>query len=255
MHGRSVLVVEDDLDLARLVGLQLEDLGCEVVCAHDGERGLALALERPWDLVILDLGLPRLGGIEVCRALREQPRYTPILMLTAKSTEFDRVFGLEAGADDYVTKPFGVLELMARVKAAFRRADGLRASAEAPPDDDGEEDVLRRGPLRIDATRRTVRMRGEEITLTAREFDLLHYFAAHPGRVFSRVQLLDDVWGYGHDGYEHTVNSHINRLRAKVERDPRNPELILTVWGVGYKFAEHVPDLAEPVRMAVGGVA
>jgi len=248
MQRESVLVVEDDLDLARLVGLQLRDIGCDVEAVHDGDSGLRRARESQYDLVILDLGLPGLGGIELCRALRDEPTYTPILMLTAKSSEFDRVYGLEAGADDYLTKPFGVLELLARVKAAFRRADGLRASAGAvaPPL------VLRCGALEIDPSRRTVRLGTADVALTAKEFDLLHHFAEHPGRVFSRVQLLDQVWGYAHEGYEHTVNSHINRLRAKIERNPRNPELILTVWGVGYKFAEQPSAEAPPVAGPMG---
>ncbi|MCP4005677.1 MAG: response regulator transcription factor [bacterium] len=244
---RRVLVVEDDVDLSRLVRLQLEDLGCAVDCVVDGDTGLATARAHVYDLVILDLGLPGLGGIDLCRALREEPRYTPILMLTAKSTEFDRVYGLEAGADDYLTKPFSVLELVARVKAAFRRADGLRSLAPLAPDqvaDDPYSRPLRRGGLELDASRRAVTLDLAPVELTAKEFDLLHYFAAHPGRVFSRVQLLDQVWGYGHDGYEHTVNSHINRLRSKIERDPRHPEFILTVWGVGYKFNDMPPGSA-----------
>jgi DNA-binding response OmpR family regulator len=151
-------------------------------------------------------------------------------MLTSKSSELDRVLGLELGADDYVTKPFSVIELIARVKAIFRRMESLQRSLP------GSVERLVAGPLEIDAGGRAVTLDGAAVALTAREFDLLLHFASHPGQVFSRAQLLDSVWGYGHDGYEHTVNSHINRLRAKVEADPAHPELITTVWGVGYKL-------------------
>jgi DNA-binding response OmpR family regulator len=153
-------------------------------------------------------------------------------MLTAKSTELDRVLGLEVGADDYVTKPFSIRELLARVRAMFRRIDAM---AETPAE---PEDVLKLDGLTIDTWRRRVLLDDEEVHLTGREFDLLLQFARHPGRVYSRAQLLDLVWGYGHEGYEHTVNSHINRLRAKIEQTPDRPRFILTVWGVGYKFAE-----------------
>ncbi len=168
--------------------------------------------------------------IEVCKQLRQSAMYVPILMLTAKSTETDRVLGLELGADDYLTKPFSIRELLARVKAILRRMEAM----ERRP---AEQEEIRAGGLVIDKTRRQVQLDGHHITLTAKEFDLLWFFATQPGRVFSRMQLLDAVWGYGHDGYEHTVNSHMNRLRAKIERDPSNPCYIQTVWGVGYKFS------------------
>jgi DNA-binding response OmpR family regulator len=171
--------------------------------------------------------------LEICRRLRSQPAYTPILMLTSKSTELDRVLGLEIGADDYVTKPFSIRELMARVKAIFRRIDELQSDRRQD-----EQSLIRAADLVIDPQRRAVSLGDRSIDLTAKEFDLLLYFARHAGRVFTRSQLLDEVWGYGHDGYEHTVNSHINRLRAKIEANPAQPGYILTVWGVGYKFAE-----------------
>jgi DNA-binding response OmpR family regulator len=179
-----------------------------------------------------------MDGLELCRRLRARPDYLPILMLTAKSSELDRVLGLEVGADDYVTKPFSIRELVARVKALFRRVDAL---AELPTE---ATEVLHVNGLEIDPARREVRLDGTEIHLTGREFDLLLHFASHPGRVYSRTQLLDVVWGYGHEGYEHTVNSHINRLRAKIEHTPSQPRYILTVWGVGYKFAERAPENA-----------
>ena len=232
--GQRVLVVEDDHDLAGLVGLHLGDLGFEVELVHDGARGLERGREGDWDLVILDRMLPGIEGLDVCRALRAAESYVPILVLTSKSTELDRVTGLESGADDYLTKPFSILELTARVRALLRRAKAFGGR-------DEEEDApapFAFGALFIDAARRRVERDGEPIALTAREFDLLVHFARHPGRVYSRSQLLDRVWGYGHEGYEHTVNSHINRLRAKIERDPRRPDHVLTVWGVGYKGAE-----------------
>jgi DNA-binding response OmpR family regulator len=194
---------------------------------------VAKAQAENYDLIILDLMLPGLDGMEICRRLRRQHGYVPILMLTAKTSEMDRVVGLEIGADDYVTKPFSIPELLARVKAILRRVEELSDSAreEAPA-------VIEAGNLVIDPARRKAILKGRALDLTAKEFDLLVHFAGNPGKVYTRSQLLDMVWGYGHDGYEHTVNSHINRLRAKIEKDSAHPEYILTVWGVGYKFAE-----------------
>jgi DNA-binding response OmpR family regulator len=226
---RKVLVVEDEQDIAELLALHLRDINCKVTLAADGHEGMRQAFARDWDLVILDLCLPGTDGLSICRKLRRESRYVPVLMLTSKSSELDRVLGLELGADDYVTKPFSVSELMARVKAIFRRVESLEKRLSA-----GES--LHIGPLEIDIAGRQVCVGEEPMSLTAREFDLLLHFARHPGCVFSRAQLLDSVWGYGHDGYEHTVNSHINRLRAKIEPDPASPELIQTVWGVGYKL-------------------
>ncbi len=228
-----VLVIEDELDIAKLVQLHLQDLPCEVSLAFDGIVGLAEAEDKPYDLIILDLKLPGIDGLEVCRRLRARGRYTPILMLTSKSSELDRVLGLEMGADDYLTKPFSVMELTARVKALFRRVEML-----SKKEDGAQATVIQVQELTIDIDRHAVVVRGSTVELTAREFDLLVHFARHPGRVYSRDQLLDQVWGYQHSGYDHTVNSHINRLRSKIERDPQNPEYIHTVWGVGYKFAD-----------------
>jgi DNA-binding response OmpR family regulator len=227
---RSILVVEDEIDIARLVGLHLGDEGYAVTLATDGHEGMRLAFARHWHLIILDLRLPGPDGLCICKALRAEENYTPILMLTSKSSELDRVLGLELGADDYVTKPFSVSELVARVKSLFRRIDALSREHESPVES------LAVGELHIDPASREVRVGGERVELTAREFDLLLHFARHPGRVFSRAQLLDSVWGFGHDGYEHTVNSHINRLRGKIERDSEQPRYIVTVWGVGYKM-------------------
>ena len=231
--NRDVLIVEDDADLARLVAMHLKDIGCEVTHAIEGHHGLNLALRNDYGLIILDLMLPGIGGMDICQELRAQSRYVPILMLTAKSTELDRISGLDAGADDYLTKPFSILELVARVKAVFRRINALQSETNAAP-----EGLLQVGEIQIDIDKREVSLNDRHLQLTAREFDLLLYFARSPGRVYSRPQLLDAVWGYTHSGYEHTVNSHINRLRAKLEHDPRNPRYIQTVWGAGYKLAE-----------------
>ncbi len=230
MDKRHVLIVEDERDIAELLALHLRDINCEVTLAADGHEGMRQAFARNWDLVMLDLRLPGPDGLSICRALRRESRYLPILMLTSKSAELDRVLGLELGADDYVTKPFSVSELMARVKAIFRRVESLEKRFP------GGAESLTIGPLKIDTAGRQVVIGQEPMSLTAREFDLLLHFARHPGCVFSRAQLLDSVWGYGHEGYEHTVNSHINRLRAKIEPDPAQPEFIVTVWGVGYKL-------------------
>ena len=231
---RAALIIEDDPTLAELVQLHLRDVDCEADIADDGVKGLEKFKEGEYELVVLDIMLPRKDGLSVCRDIRRLPGYVPILMLTAKSTELDRVRGLETGADDYLTKPFSVRELVARVKALLRRVDALS------PDSPGkaENEIIERGSMRIDVGKRQVSIGGGDVTLTAKEFELLAHFARNPGQVFNRVQLLDQVWGYNHEGYEHTVNSHINRLRAKIESDPAKPRYILTVWGVGYKFAE-----------------
>ncbi|MGC8121908.1 response regulator transcription factor [Marinobacter sp. VGCF2001] len=231
---RTVLIIEDNPGIGELVRMQVTDLGMTPVLVDRGDTGLARFREGGIDLVILDLMLPGLDGLAVCREIRACPGYVPVMMLTAKSTELDRVLGLEMGADDYLTKPFSVAELAARIKALFRRVDAL-SQGTAPTEDAGELSV---DGLRIDPVRRRVFVEEQEADLTAREFDLLWHFASHRGRVFSRAQLLDAVWGYNHDGYEHTVNTHINRLRNKIEADPANPSYVQTVWGVGYRFMD-----------------
>lgn len=238
MSKRRILLVEDEQDIAELVALHLGDLCDEFVVARDGYEGMRLATTGTWALTILDLRLPGPDGLEICRAIRRERPYQPILMLTSKSAELDRVLGLETGADDYLTKPFSVLELVARVRAIFRRIENMQQAS--PMDADSKKKVSA-GKLTINPSRREVRVGSRQVDLTAREFDLLDYFARNPGRVFRRADLLDKVWGYGHEGYEHTVNSHINRLRAKIENDPSKPQMIVTVWGVGYKFADQGP--------------
>lgn len=228
----KILLIEDNEDIAHLVDLHLTDRNMQVTRVANGVRGLEEALSTRYDLLVLDLMLPGMDGMELCRKLRGSGAFTPVLMLTARTSELDRVLGLEVGADDYLGKPFSVPELIARVNALLRRAQVYTAKS---PE---KNSILIFGDLSIDSDRREVTLRDHPVELTAREFDLLLHFASHPGRVFTRGQLLDSVWGYGHEGYEHTVNSHINRLRAKIETDPAHPRFVLTIWGVGYKFAD-----------------
>jgi two-component system, OmpR family, response regulator len=233
MH--KVLIVEDSADIAQLIQIQLTDINCQADIAIDGQVGLDLFNKKHYDIIILDLMLPVLDGMEVCKAIRNVDPCIPILILTSKSSELDRIIGLELGADDYLTKPFSMLELLARIKALFRRISALEAK-QTLNNSLSTTQIITLGQLSIDENKREVLINNKLIELTSREFSLLLYFAQHPGQVYSRVQLLDAVWGYSHDGYEHTVNSHINRLRAKIEIAPADPKYILTVWGVGYKF-------------------
>ncbi len=235
MDMKRILVAEDQTDIRDLLVLNLRSAGYEVIEVADGLGALASETERSNDLLILDLMMPGMDGLEVCKALRSRGCSTPILMLTAKSTELDRVLGLELGADDYLTKPFSLAELMARVKALLRRSELLRVAQLGAQT---QASSLRNGELEILPVKRQVLVRGAALDFTALEFDLLLHFAQHPGHVFSRGQLLNAVWGYTHDGYEHTVTTHINRLRAKLETDPLRPELLLTVRGAGYKMRE-----------------
>jgi DNA-binding response OmpR family regulator len=233
---KHVLVVEDDKDITELLHIHLKDLHCKVTVTYDGEKGLQQALRNPFDLIVLDVMLPTMDGLEVCRRIRSDKNNTPILMLTAKSEELDKVLGLEVGADDYLTKPFSVREFIARVKAIFRRVESMKQETESA----GAHAIIRFGRVEIDRERRKVLLGGRRIDLTAKEFDLLVLFATHPGKTYTREQLLQLVWGYQFNGYDHTVNSHINRLRSKIEDDMSKPRYILTAWGVGYRFAE--PD-------------
>ena len=229
---KKILVIEDNPDIATLVMVNLRGKNMQVNHAADGKSGLQQALSGDYQLVILDLMLPGIDGMDVCRLMRSEKNYTPVLMLTAKTSELDRVLGLEAGADDYLIKPFSVPELVARVNAIFRRVEQYTRSA-----DQDETETLQFGHLCVDPDKRQVLLGESCVELTAKEFDLLWYFARNPERVYTRSQLLNNVWGYGHDGYEHTVNSHINRLRAKIEADPAKPQFDITIWGVGYKFS------------------
>lgn len=230
--AQRILVVEDSSEVAELLAQHLADLTRELVVVRDGQEALRAAQRTRFDLIVLDLMLPGVSGLEICRALRAAGDATPILILTARATELDRIVGLEYGADDYVIKPFSVLELVARVKALLRRVGTPHSAAV-----DRDRQPVRFGDFVLDPRSREL-LRGEtRIPLTAKEFDLLYLLAANPGRVYSRSQLLDLVWGYAEGVYEHTVNSHINRLRAKIETDPSTPAVIETVWGVGYRLS------------------
>ena len=202
-----------------------------MVHSADGEKGLRLLEQGGWDALILDLMLPGVDGLEICRRARAMTRYTPIIITSARSSEMHRILGLELGADDYLAKPFSMMELVARVKALLRRVDAMARNLKM------DAGSLSSAGLFIDPLTREASLEGRPLDLTPREFDLLYFFARQPGKVFSRLDLLNSVWGYNHEGYEHTVNTHINRLRAKIEADPAQPLRILTVWGRGYKFA------------------
>ena len=231
---KHILIIEDDAALVDLVRIHLHDLPANLTAARSGREGLDWLAQHSVDLCILDVMLPGMNGIEICRRIREQDATTPILMLTARSEEADKVIGLEAGADDYITKPFGVQEFMARVKALLRRAEQGRADAGPPP----KAAVISYEDLTVDRSMRRVTMGGKRIELTPKEFDLLALLVEHPGKSYSRKELLSQVWGYTFEGYEHTVTAHVNRLRSKIEPDFSHPVYILTTWGIGYRFAE-----------------
>jgi len=234
MLPKTILIIEDNEDMAQLLALHLRDLKYTVKLCFDGTSGLEQITNNQFNLVILDLMLPGCDGLSICKSIRSKPDYTAILMLTAKASELDRVTGLETGADDYVTKPFSLSELLARIKAIFRRMDALESNPT-----NMSTSLLQRGLLNINLENRQVTVKGNVVDLTMKEFDLLVFFASHPARVYTRNELLNQVWGMGYEGYEHTVNSHINRLRVKIEDDPKKPVYIQTVWGIGYKFSEH----------------
>ncbi|MBV8249647.1 MAG: response regulator transcription factor [Comamonas sp.] len=229
---KRILIVEDDGNIAELLRMHLSDEGYEVEHVADGIQGLAAVERGGWHALVLDLMLPGVDGLEICRRARAMAYYVPIIITSARSSEVHRILGLELGADDYLAKPFSVMELIARVRALLRRSDALARNAKL------EAGVLTIGGLSIDPIAREAQVDGQAVELTPREFDLLYFFARQPGKVFSRLDLLNQVWGYQHDGYEHTVNTHINRLRIKIEKNPADPKRILTVWGRGYKLAE-----------------
>ena len=227
-------MIEDDENIVELVNIHLKDIYCETTKAYSGAEGLRYALKKSFDLIILDVMLPDIDGMEICRTLRTEKITTPILMLTARSEEIDKVIGLELGADDYLTKPFSIRELIARVKAILRRLEINRHT------DQDTTDIISHGQLSIDPQKRKATLKGIKIDLTPKEFDLLYLFATNPGRSYSRETLLGKIWGHEFSGYEHTVNSHINRLRAKIETDLSHPKYILTTWGVGYRFTDEM---------------
>jgi DNA-binding response OmpR family regulator len=237
--NEHLLLVEDDDAVADVVRLHMEQAGYRVHREADGRHAMAAIDRERWALVLLDLMLPGADGWEVCRHLREKHAHVPIIMLSARSAEAHRVLGLELGADDYLAKPFSMLELTARVRALLRRVDQLKAQPTAAA-------ALQFGPYKLDPTRRELDRAGAPVALTLREFDLLHFLARHPAQVFSRSDLLQRVWGDSFNGFEHTVNSHINRLRGKLEADSANPRLIETVWGLGYRFNADAAASPQP---------
>ena len=226
---KRVLIIEDDKEISDLLEIHLSDLNCEISKEFDGLKGLTEARRKNFDLIVLDIMLPNMDGFEICKELRKQEINTPILMLTSKSEETDKVLGLEFGADDYLTKPFSIREFIARVKAILRRVDSITQEKEDNKD-------LRYDNLLIDNTNRKVLLNNKRIELTQKEFELLYLLASHPGRTYTRENLLNLIWGTQYSGYEHTVNSHINRLRNKIEENISEPKFILTTWGVGYRF-------------------
>jgi DNA-binding response OmpR family regulator len=228
MSGETILVVDDEPKIVKTVRAYLEGAGYRVVTAGDGQMALTVSRHEKPALVILDLGLPGLDGLDVARALRRESA-VPIIMLTARVDETDKLVGLELGADDYVTKPFSPRELVARVRAVLRRTGGEREQA-LP--------AIVSGDVIIDQERRQVTVGGRPVELTPTEFDLLAVLARHPGRVFTRMELLDRVQGYAFDGYERTVDAHVKNLRQKIEPDPKKPRYLITVYGVGYRFSE-----------------
>ncbi|WP_036383644.1 response regulator transcription factor [Muricauda sp. MAR_2010_75] len=232
---KNVLIVEDDLEIVRLLQIHLKDLGCDVINETNGIAGLSRALKKNPDLIILDVMLPEMDGIEICQKLRANNITTPVMMLTSRSEEIDKVLGLEVGADDYLTKPFSVREFIARVKAIFRRQklDNLEQTLH-------NNKILQFETLLIDIEMRKVLLKGEKVELSPKEFELLVLLSSNPGKSYDRSKLLNMIWGYDFRGYEHTVNSHINRLRSKIEPDMGKPRYILTTWGVGYKFNEEL---------------
>ena len=229
MAGETILVVDDEPKIVKTVRAYLESAGFRVVTAGDGQMALTVYRHEEPSLVILDLGLPGIDGLDVARTLRQEAN-VPIIMLTARVDETDRLIGLELGADDYVTKPFSPRELVARVRAVLRRAGPEKERAPGP---------VSAGDVIIDLERRQVSVGGRRVDLSPTEFDLLTVLARHPGRVFTRLEILDRVQGYAFEGYERTVDAHVKNLRQKIEPDPKDPRYVLTVYGVGYKFAEH----------------
>jgi DNA-binding response OmpR family regulator len=231
---KRILLVEDDPQISNLIGLHLHEPFYAVTACDRAATALSQLAETVFQLIILDIMLPDLSGVEICRRIRERDKRTPILMLSSLAEETDKVMALELGADDYLTKPFGVFELMARVKALLRRSEESRPLAGGA----SGGDVMVRGDLVIDRDSKKVTVSGQRLELTPKEFDLLVLMASHPGKTYSRHELLEEIWGFAFEEYEHTVTSHINRLRIKLEKNLSKPEYILTTWGMGYRFTE-----------------
>lgn len=232
MDNMAILLIEDDQAIAELVILHLTGAGYTVNHAATYNKGEHLALTNQYDLILLDLMLPGGEGMDICRRLRIEKNQTPIIILTAKTEEIDKVLGLESGADDYITKPFSIREFLSRVKAILRRSNLSIV--------ENETDTYTFDNLSIDVSKRKVTLNQTVIDLTKKEFELIYLLAKNKGVSYSREKLLDLIWGYQFEGYDHTVNSHINRLRAKIETEPSKPKFILTSWGVGYKFNDEI---------------
>lgn len=239
-ESQCILVVEDDPDIAEMLAIHLLDEGFRVEHLADGDAASERMRQGGFDMLLLDIMLPGMSGLDLCRQARMSATYIPVIIISARGAESQRILGLELGADDYIAKPFSVLELVARIRALFRREAALGRDARRAVG------AIELDGLYLDPVTREARLAGNPLTLTAREFDLLLYFTRHPGQVFSRIELLENVWGYSHAGYEHTVNTHINRLRSKIEQNSAQPTRILTVWGVGYKFAVETRHAEQP---------
>ena len=230
---KKVLIIEDDKEISDLLEIHLKDLNCGITKEYNGITGLNKAKFGNYDLIVLDVMLPGMDGLEICKEIRKSGIPTPILILTSKSDEIDKVLGLELGADDYLTKPFSIKEFIARVKAIFRRVELIKQTEK-----DGKD--INFSNIVIEISTHKVLINNKKIDLTPKEFDLIYLMASNPGRVYSRENLLNIIWGYQHKGYEHTVNSHINRLRKKIEKDIKDPQYILTSWGSGYRFNDQI---------------
>lgn len=234
--NKNLLLVEDDAEIISLLKEGLRYEGFDLTISKDGDSGLEKARQGDYGLILMDWMLPEMAGIDVVRELHKDNIHTPVIMLTARHDELDKVEALEAGCDDYITKPFSIKELVARINAVMRRAATQAAHV------DTSNPIIKKGELELDLEKRTVIIRGEEVQLTATEFNLLTLLIRQPGRVYSRKQLLDIVWDYSFEGYENTVNTHVNRLRSKIEINPNKPDYVLTVWGVGYKFTDELEN-------------
>jgi DNA-binding response OmpR family regulator len=241
----KILLIEDEIKLGKRMQKHFEAAGFSATLVSNGDAALSAAERDPYDFVIIDLNLPGKAGMDICLALRSGKPYVPILILTERNDVIDKVVGLELGADDYLTKPFDLRELLAKVRAILRLVGNLRSKAE------DVDSRIRIGGLMLDLEKRIVIKDGRQIALTVREFDIISLMARHPGKVFSRDRLLREVWGYENKCYEHTIDTHINRLRGKIEENTARPNILLTVWGVGYKLNDSLTHKTPPLPLTV----
>ncbi len=239
---KNILVIEDDPDIGNLIRKSLDSAHYSTVIQPTGEEGLKYYKSSNPDLIILDLSLPDIDGMDVCRSIRKTDESTPIFILSARTEEIDRIMGLELGADDYITKPFSIRELKTRVDVFFRRWDkkiGIKPNI-------GSGGEIIRGALKIDPIRRRVTLNGNIINISRKEFDILQLLAGSPGKVFSREMILESVWGVEWDGFERMIDSHIKRIRSKLEKNSAQPEWIETIWGIGYRFTDNYDNIVLP---------